>query len=286
MLAPGDIYLNDELSRTRGSKPFEERLKASIEEIGLAEPIKVAELPDGKFMVVDGTMRLRAIESIRRDDPLAFPKVAAYVVDYEHRYEVRFQTDIYQDLLPSQLANLVEHLHKTEGVMKIDIARYIGVSPATIRNYTGLSRLLERGGLFAQLVDLMDVGVVPASNPYAWLRLSDEGIRYVLETSFSDGAEPEAWIADRVTQARQGHVSPYPIKWIEAATNGLDSGCYREAEEVRALKRDLGLRRAKATDSLEVKNTTWARRRLAQISRDSTDPVIKSAALSMSGYLK
>jgi len=30
----------------------------------------------------------------------------------------------------------------------------------------------------------MDVGVIPSSNPYAWLRLTDEGIRLVLEQSF------------------------------------------------------------------------------------------------------
>ena len=68
-----------------------------------------------------------------------------------------------------------------ENVQKVDIARYIGVSPATLRNYTGLARLIGRGGLFAQIVELMDVGVIPASNPYAWLRLNDDGVRHVLE---------------------------------------------------------------------------------------------------------
>jgi len=286
MLAPGDVRLSPELSRSRGSKPFEERLKASIEEIGLAEPIKVAQLPSGKYIVVDGTMRLRAIEAIRKDDPKAFATIAAYVVDFARRYEVRYQTDIYQDLLPSQLASLVEHLHQTENILKADIARYIGVSPATVRNYTGLFRLLERGGLFAELVELMDVGVVPASNPYAWLRLTRKGIRYVLETSFSDGVRAEVWIADRSAQARQGNISPYPIKWVEAATNGLPSDCYREVEEVRTLKRGLGLRRAAPFRDAEVRDTTGARRRLTRISKESADPVIRSAALALSGYLK
>ena len=56
------------------------------------------------------------------------------------------------NLLPSQLAALVEHLHKAERVRKADIARYIGVSPTTLRNYTGLWRLLQRGELFAKIV--------------------------------------------------------------------------------------------------------------------------------------
>ena len=94
--------------------------------------------------------------AIREKDEARFPTVLSYVLDYERRFELRYQTDIYQDLLPSQLAALVEHLHLTEHVRKVDIARYIGVSPATLRNYTGLWRLLQRGGLFAQIVELMD----------------------------------------------------------------------------------------------------------------------------------
>src|SRR5207248_11806559 len=120
----------------------------------------------------DGMLRLRAVQAIRQADAGCFETIPAYVVDLDRRYEIRYQTDIYQDLLPSQLAALVEHLHEAENVRKVDIARYIGVSPATLRNYTGLFRLIERGGLFAKVVDLMDVGVIPSSNPYAWLRLT------------------------------------------------------------------------------------------------------------------
>lgn len=129
-------------------------------------------------MVVDGVIGLRAIRAIRDKDPAQFPTVPVYVLDYERRYELRYQSDIYQDLLlPSKLAGLLEHLHRTEQVRKVDIARYIGVSPATLRNYTGLWRLLQRGGLFAKIVELMDVDVIPSSNPYAWLRLTADGLR-------------------------------------------------------------------------------------------------------------
>src|SRR5438552_898054 len=156
--------------RSVTSKAFEERLEASIRQIGLAEPIKVARLSRDRYLIVDGVMRIRAINAIREESPESFRTIPAYEVDFKRRFEVRYQTDIYQDLLPSQLAMLVEHLHKKEGIRKNEIASYIGVSPATLRNYTGLWRLLQRNGIFAQLVRLMDVGVIPASNPYAWLR--------------------------------------------------------------------------------------------------------------------
>jgi ParB/Sulfiredoxin domain len=243
-VAPSDLVISEELSRSGSAKQFEDRLKSSIEEIGLAEPIKVAPLPTGKYLVVDGIMRLNAIAALRKAEPATFPTIPAYVMDYDRRYELRYQTDIYQDLLPSQLAGLVEHLHKAEHIRKADIARYIGVSPATLRNYTGLWRLIQRGGLFAKVVELMDVGVIPSSNPYAWLRLTATGLRYVLEHNFSDGVEAESWIERCVQDARRGKAVRFPIKFVEASTDALDAEYYREGEELRSVKRDLGLRRA------------------------------------------
>lgn len=282
---PDQLVVSSELSRSGSAKQFEERLKASIEEIGLAEPIKVAELPGRKYLVVDGMMRLRAINAIREADAAAFPKVPVYVVDYERRYELRYQTDIYQDLLPSQLAALVEHLHHTEHIRKVDIARYIGVSPPTLRNYTGLWRLLQRGGVFARIVELMDVEVIPASNPYVWLRLTATGLRYVLENSFSEGVRAESWIEERVVGARRGEPVRFPIKFVEAVTNSLSPEYYREGEEVRTVKRDLGLRRAKQHRPHVPQDATEALRNLSRVSR-SPDPVLRSAARSLRAYLQ
>jgi len=208
MIHPGELQLSPELSRSGSAKQFEERLKSSIEEIGIAEPIKVAPLPEGGYVVIDGMMRLRAVRAIRKSQPERFQTIAAYVFDFERRFEIRYQSDIYQDLLPSQLAMLVEHLHRAEHVRKIDIARYIGVSPATLRNYTGLWRLLQRGGLFAKIVDLMDVEVIPSSNPYAWLRLTPTGLRKVIEDNFSEGASAETWM-----EHARAISSGFPSSW-------------------------------------------------------------------------
>lgn len=285
-LHPDALVVSSELSRSSSSKQFEERLRASIEEIGLAEPLKVAPLPDGKYLVVDGMMRLRAITAIRSSDASTFPTIPGYVVDYARRYELRYQTDIYQDLLPSQLAALVEHLHEAEQVRKVDIARYIGVSPATLRNYTGLWRLLQRRGLFAKIVELMDVGVIPASNPYAWLRLTSDGLRYALENGFSDREPAEEWIAQRVARARRADVAPFPIKFVEAITNALPPDCYREVQEVRTLKRDLGLRRAAATKSVTTHDPAEAIENLTRVSHRSPEPVLRIAARALRRYLQ
>src|ERR1700677_3823600 len=72
LLRHADLVVTSELVRSRGSVLFEERLKASIEQIGLAEPIKVTPLPEGKYLVIDGVMRLKAISGIRATDPTSF----------------------------------------------------------------------------------------------------------------------------------------------------------------------------------------------------------------------
>ncbi len=286
MLSTDELVLSPELTRSRGAKSFEERLRASIDAIGLAEPLKVAAQGDGKYLVIDGAMRLQAIRDIRRDDPTRYSLVPAYVVDYAQRYEFRFQTDIYQDLLPSQLAALVEHFHRTANIRKTDIARYIGVSPPTVRNYTGLWRLLQRGGLFAQIVQLMDVGVIPSSNPFAWLRLSDWGIDVVLETSFSDGQDVATWIDERLAMARRGQTAPFPLKYVETATSGLGPECYREDEDVRTLKRNLGLRRALPIKERSAQETSAAVTHLHRVCEQSAEPVLRAAAHSLTLFLQ
>ncbi|HVV77261.1 MAG TPA: ParB N-terminal domain-containing protein [Mycobacteriales bacterium] len=286
-VATDKVALSPELSRSGRAKQFEERLQSSIDEIGLAEPLKVAPQRGGGYVVIDGGIRLRAIRAIRANDPSRFETVSAYVLDYKRRYEIRYQSDIYQDLLPSQLATLVEHLHKTEHVRKVDIARYIGVSPATLRNYTGLWRLIERGGLFAHIVELMDVGVLPASNPYAWLRLTDDGLRTVLQEKFATGSSIELWLSETTARARLGHAQRFPLKFVEAATDGLPPECYREGEDVRAVKRDLGLRRATSPRASSLSTEQHlAHANLAKVTKQSKDPVLRAAAKALQEYLR
>ena len=180
----------------------------------------------------------------------------------------------------------MEHLAKTEKIKKVDIARFIGVSAPTLRNYTGVGRLLARGGLFARLVDLMDVGVIPASNPYAWQRLKATGLQMVLETSFSQEQDPEEWIEERIVRARRGDIAPFPLKMVEEATSCLPAEYYLANAEVRDQKRDLGLRWAPTLKANAAAATQEAVKHLKSVVRRSDDPVIASAsALSLVGYL-
>jgi ParB-like chromosome segregation protein Spo0J len=285
-LRPDQIVISPELERTRKDKQFEERLRASIEQIGLVEPLKVAALGERRYLIVDGMLRWRAIEAIRSEDDSQFRTVPAYVVSHDKRYEIRYQTDIYQDLLPSQLAALVEHLHQNDHIRKTQIAAYIGVSAPTLRNYTGLWRLIQRGGLFARIVDLMDAGVLPASNPYAWLRLTDKGIRMAIDRHLAEEESAEEWVEAAMEQAAAGQLRPLPLKTVETITGYLPADCYREDEEVRSQKRELGLRRAKQMSlDVDADSTTAALRHLRSVARRADSDVLKIAAKSLQAAL-
>lgn len=279
------LEISSELARSGSSKVFEERLRASIDEIGLSEPLKVASQGDSRFVVIDGAMRLRSLKSIHERDRTRFRTVPVYVFDYSQRYEIRFQSDIYQDLLPSQLATLVEHLHNSEHVLKVDIARYIGVAPTTLRNYTGLARLLSRGGRFAQVVELMDAGVFPSSNPFAWLRLTVIGVERALQ-QFAAGAPTDEWIAEELEQARRGMADHFALKHVETVTSALPSDCYRVGEEVRTVKRDLGLRRNQSKRKRSTVAREAARKHVAAVATSSDEPVLQHAARSLMEYLR
>ncbi|MEK6311006.1 MAG: hypothetical protein V4755_09885, partial [Curtobacterium sp.] len=180
-------------------------------------------------------------------------------------------------------AALVEHLHKSENVLKVDIARYIGVSPATLRNYTGLWRLMERGGLTARIVEVMDVGVFPSSNPYAWLRLTDGGIERALREKFAKGENPDKWISAVIDAARLGVAERYALKFVENATASLPAECFHAGEDVREIKRALGLRRALGQASQQ--RFEDARTYLSRVAENSDQPVISAAAKSFAKYL-
>src|SRR5262245_50462109 len=102
VVRPEQLTVSSDLDRSRTDKQFEERLRASIEQIGLVEPLKVATTGRGRYVIIDGMLRWRAIEAIRAVDAARFTRIPAYLLAHDRRYEIRYQTDIYQDLLPSQ----------------------------------------------------------------------------------------------------------------------------------------------------------------------------------------
>lgn len=168
---------------------------------------------------------------------------------------------------------------------------------------------MRRTGLFPNVVELMDLGVFPASNPFAWQRLTVTGLCRVIEDKFADeGETAEEWCERTIAASRRGQVVRYITTAVEALTDSLEKTTenYRQDEVVRSAKRDYGLRRAigqheTATPQLPVfsaagqhetqtlppnRDVSAAVKHLKIVERDSTSPVLKSAAKSFKAYLQ
>ena len=278
-----ELRVDPSLARRNRPSKFIHLLEASIREIGLAEPLKVARIRGLSYVIVDGILRHEAICRIRETDDDAFNQIPAVVYPYERRFEIRYQTDIYQDLMPSQLAQLVEHLHAKEGVSKQEMAASLGIARPTLRNYTGLSRLATRGGISRSIVALMDLQVIPSSNPYAWLRLTTDGLRRVIEEYISEGRKAELWLND--VRSLPAETRPrYSATFIEEVTSSLEERYYRQDREVRRRKKALGRRRASKVTQLALLDTDSngdGLKRLERIARHSASPVLRMAALQL-----
>jgi hypothetical protein len=114
-------------------------------------------------------------------------------------------------------------------------------------------------------------------------------LRKVPTDSFTDGERPETWIERSVARARQGDTLRFPIKFVEAVTDALAPESYRVGEEVRSVKRDLGLRRGSGQSTPKPKaviDFSDAYKNLTRVSKRSPDPVLRAAAKSLQEYLQ
>jgi len=113
----------------------------------------------------------------------------------------------------------------------------------------------------------------------------------VLLQNFTDGVRPDDWIDERVATARMGHVTRYTTEYVETTTDGLGPAFYREDQDLRSVKRDLGLRRAQAAAASQAttkpkRDVRAAVRHLERVAEESPDLVLQTTARSFRMYLK
>ena len=135
------INLLPELKRTKRaegpSKDSEKFLKESIKIVGMREPLLVNENRE----LIDGYRRYYAIKDLQKLDMLPpsidiskIPCIIASTKAYNPA-DLRIQSDVRQDLTPSQEAYYYGELFKTRSINKNDLAKMIGISPMSISNY-------------------------------------------------------------------------------------------------------------------------------------------------------
>ena len=114
-------------------------LKKSISEKGLIQPISVRKLPTGKYQIIAGERRYRAVSD------LGFERVPAYILDVESdedMLELSLIENIQrEDLNPIEVSlgfqRLIDECHLTQE----EVAQKVGKERSTVTNFLRLQKL-------------------------------------------------------------------------------------------------------------------------------------------------
>ena len=163
-------------------------LAASIEEIGLLQPIVVRRDDDG-YVLVAGERRLRAMKSLSRT---TIPAVIRQETDgATNLAEALVENLQREDLNPLEEAAAYEELLEEYGLTHDDVAKRVGRSRSTITNTVRLLQLPQA------IQKLLASGELTAGHARALLGTEDEG--YAIH--IAQRAVAEGWTVRRVEEA-------------------------------------------------------------------------------------
>jgi ParB family transcriptional regulator, chromosome partitioning protein len=157
------IDRNPEQPRKTFDQQALEELAASIKEVGLLQPIIVRKGGEGRYVLVAGERRHRAVEL------LEWSSMDAIVIEGENADEISLIENLQREnLRPIEEAEAVDRLIKLHEYKQEDAAKILGKSRSSITELLGLLRLPDiiRDG--SRLAD------IPKSTLLAIARIGDE----------------------------------------------------------------------------------------------------------------
>lgn len=158
------ISPNPKQPRTVFDEDAMEELKASINEVGVLQPIVVREISEGKFELVMGERRFRACQALERD---VVPAIVRETADDALLRDALLENIHRSDLNPLEEAAAYQQLLAEFGVNQEELARRIGRSRPQISNTI---RLLNLPPVVQRRVA---AGVLTAGHARALLALDD-----------------------------------------------------------------------------------------------------------------
>lgn len=118
-----------------------DELAASIEQIGIIQPITVRALDDGQFEIISGERRLRAARRAGMERLPAFVREA----DSEEMLEMALVENVQrEELNPIEIALGYQRLVEECGLTQEEVAERVSKSRATVSNFLRLLRLPPR----------------------------------------------------------------------------------------------------------------------------------------------
>ena len=153
-----------------------DELAATIEEVGLLQPIILRRSEDGGYVIVAGERRWRACKK------LAWTSMDAIVVDGKNADEISIIENMQREnLKPLEEAEAVETLIKNHSYTQEDAARILGKSRSSITELLGLLRLPETIRIECRTFD------IPKSTLLAISRMGPEEQEAAFEAAKSGG---------------------------------------------------------------------------------------------------
>ena len=177
-VALDQISVNPDQPRSRFDDVSLKELAASIEEVGVLQPIVVTKADTG-YVLVAGERRWRAARSAGLD---TIPAVVREVEGDHTLVESLVENVQRQDLTPLEEAHAFRHLMEDYGMSQDQIAERVGKSRPAVSNTL---RLLQLPGPIQVMVDS---GGLTAGHARALLGLEDEKYaQYLADKAFNEG---------------------------------------------------------------------------------------------------
>lgn len=183
-----DIRPNPDQPRSRFDDDSLQELAASIEEVGVLQPVVVTRDDTGQHFLIAGERRWRAA---RRAGLSTIPAVVRGASGETTLVEALVENVQRQDLTPLEEAHAYRQLLENTGMRQEDVAQRVGKSRSTISNTL---RLLQLPG---PVQSMIDNGRLSAGHARALLGVGDE--RYAVH--LAERAVGEGWSVRQVEDA-------------------------------------------------------------------------------------
>lgn len=148
---------------------------------GIQQPLAVLEKPDGQYLVVRGTRRLRVARALGiAKVPIAIFKPRKGETPEEYAPELRVILDLRQDLKPSQRAIAIDNLQEQMGMTNLAVSQYLGIDQDTVTNWKAILRYIP------EVVEAIDTGRLTPHTAHVFDGLTEKGQRVVWERHQSE----------------------------------------------------------------------------------------------------
>ncbi len=135
------IDTNKEQPRKHFDKDKQEALKKSIKKDGLLQPIVVRPMQDGRYQIIAGECRYRALKDLGEE---SIPSIVLDADDKKALDLALLENEVRSDLTPLEKAEAIEEYKKRNRVSYDKIAEILGMTPSNVSNITSLNKLDDK----------------------------------------------------------------------------------------------------------------------------------------------